>query len=362
MKYYLAKIGRKILTFVFKHRLGRHNWSAKFLFWLIGQFDRFEVYENTNDTGNKDHYVPKLLLRNFRIAESGTDKGKVWEFSFKRNSVEKADINSVAAQIDFYTYKDKGGAKSDYIEKKLFSQTLERFGSMVINRLKETTGEPDLTYLEESTLAVFIAHQITRVPSFYTAIEKFIVFLYLNGQLKISDLGEMDFLRSKIARNEIGVSLDDLMAFDSKIHIDGAKNHIGILSTLIATEMAERIYRGNLHVLDIPQGSNDQFVISDNPIVLLDFDRSEILRYPAWWTINKESIWVFFPISPTRCIFYCKSKRKDSVVEKENNDLPQLINFGQYLNASDSVFSQDENVPKVHLKLYAKELLNLRLN
>lgn len=361
MKYYLAKIGRKILSFVFKNRLGRHRWSAKSLFWLIGQFDRFEVYENTSDIGNKDHYVPKLLLRNFKIAESGTNKGKIWEFSFKRNTVEKADINSAAAQIDFYTYKDKSGAKSDYIEKKLFSQTLERFGSMVINRLKETTGEPDLTYLEESTLAVFIAHQITRVPSFYAAIEKFIVFLYSKGQLKISDLGDIGFLRSKIAKNEIGVSLDDLMAFDSKIHIDGAKNHTGILSTLIATEMAESIYRGNLHILDIPQGSKDQFVISDNPIVLLDFDRSEILKYPAWWTINKESIWIFFTISPTRCVFYCKSKRKESVVERENNDLPQLVNFGQYLNSGDSVFSKDENVLKAHLKLYAKELINLRL-
>ena len=122
--------------------------------------------------------------------------------------------------------------------------------------------------------------------------------------------------------------------------------------------MAESIYRGNLHILDIPQSSKDQFVISDKPIVLLDFDRSEILKYPAWWTINKESIWIFFPISPTRCIFYCKSKRKDSVVEKENNDLPQLVNFGQYLNASDSVFSKDESLLKAYLKLYAKELIN----
>lgn len=125
--------------------------------------------------------------------------------------------------------------------------------------------------------------------------------------------------------------------------------------------MAESIYRGNLHILDIPQGSKDQFVISDNPIVLLDFDRSEILRYPAWWTINKESIWVFFPISPIRCIFYCKSKRIGSVVEKENSELPQLVNFGQYLNASESVFSHDKNLLKAHLTLYAKELINLRL-
>lgn len=360
MRKYLAKIGRKILTFVFKHRLGRHKWSAKFFFWLIGQFDRFEEYQNTGDVGNNDHYVPKLILKSFRVADLGTDKGKIWEFSFKKRTIEKININSAASETDFYTSKDKTGAKSDYIEKRLFSQTLEHFGAKVIEHLKGIGGQPDLTYLEESTLTVFIAHQITRVPSFYKAIEKYIIFLFSKKILEVAELEDREILHSKIVKNNPEVSIDDLINFQPNDHLEGAKNHIGLLSLMIATEIAESIYRGNLHILDIPQGSTERFVISDTPIVLLDFDRFEILKYPAWWTVNKASVWIFFPISPTRCIFYCKSRRKGSVIENQNNDLPEIVNFGQYLNATESVFSKEETTLKNHLKMYSKELNNLK--
>lgn len=361
MKKYLAKIGRRILTFVFKHRLGRHRWSAKFLFWFISQFDRFETYVNTEDVGNNDHYVPKFLLRNFRIAESGTDKGKVWEFSFKENAIKRNDINSVASQIDFNTFKDKDGKKSDYVEKRVFSQTLERFGSMVIDRLNKNNTEPDLTFLEESTLTVFIGHQITRVPFFYSAIERMIVYMTQNNLLKISDLGDLNIIQSKIVLNNQNVSIDDLLKFNKNLKLSGANNHIGLIAGQVATEISEKIYRGNLHVINVPIGSNERFVISDNPIVLLDFERHEILRYPAWWEINKKEMWIFFPISPTRCILYTKSKRKGSVVENENTDLISLVNFGQYLNCTESVFSNQENILKDHVKIYANELLNLKL-
>ncbi len=108
-----------------------------------------------------------------------------------------------------------------------------------------------------------------------------------------------------------------------------------------AGDLAERIYRrGNLHVLEIPQDSSDQFAISDNPIVLLDFERQDLLRFVPWWEIGQKDIWLFMSISPKKGIFYTEGKRKDGPIENENESLVQLFNFGQYLCCSDEVFSQ----------------------
>ena len=356
MKKIITRTGRKILKLAFKHHLGKRRWSARVLFFILDSFGKFETYLNTNNTNEEHHYVPQLILRRFRVAEVGTDKGQIWQFSFATNLIEKKGIANSATITDFYTFKDIKGDRSDFIEKKVFSETLEYFGSLVIKQINTTSEEPDLTYLEESTLSVFIAYQITRVPAFYSAIEKYIVYCLENKNLEISDLGSFESMNKKIVLNDLGVSIDELLNYTQKIRIAGADNHIGSISRQIAQYIAEKIYRRNLHILDIPSTMDDRFVISDNPVVLLDFKRREILRYPSWWNFDNEDLWIFMPISPTRCVFFTRSKRKDSVIENGNEDFVRLVNFGQYLNASNFVFSKEERFLTSHLKMYSKEL------
>ncbi len=360
MNKLLAKLRRKISMLAFKYRLGKQDWSAKILFYIMGLFDNFGEYSNTKEIGKAHHYVPQFILRRFRIAETGSDKGQTWEFSFNEPDIKKNGIATVASLEDFYLFKDKSGSKSDFVEKKLYSENLEYFSNLVIKRLNTTNGEPDLTFLEESTLSVFVANQLTRVPAFYRAIEKYIVYAHENKKLEITDLGTHKSMFEKIVLNGIGISLDDILKHESNLRISGANNHIGSLSRNIAHHISKIIYRRNLSIIDVPTSMNDRFVISDNPVVLLDFKRMEILQYPEWWNIDNDNLWIFMPISPTRCILLTKSKRKDSAVEKENTDLVQLVNFGQYLNATKSVFSNDHSYLSAHLKMYAKELLKIK--
>ncbi|MEK7641422.1 MAG: DUF4238 domain-containing protein [Patescibacteria group bacterium] len=359
MKKYLAKIGRKITLLAFKYRLGKSRWSAKTLFFLMGLFENFGEYVNTNETDKEHHYVPQLILRRFRIADSGTDKGQAWEFSFENPKIEKTSINGVASAKDFYLFKDKDGKQSDFIEKKVFAENLEYFGNQVIKYLNTVSGEPKLTYLEESTLAVFVAFQLTRVPAFHSAIERYLIFCFENKGLIIDDLGTHESMNKKIVLNGLGATIDDLLKHKSNLKIAGAKNHIGSLSNQIATHIAEKIFRRNFHIIDVPATMDDRFVISDNPVVLLDFHRSEILQYPAWWDIDKDDLWIMMPISPTRAIFFCRSKRKGGIIENENTSLVQIVNFGQYLNATKSVFSNDKKYLNVHIQMFRKELLSL---
>lgn len=360
MKKLLAKTWRKLLNFVFKHRLGKHKWSARLIFFLLSITGRFEMYVNTQKTGENHHYVPRFLLNRFRISESGIDKGQIWQFSYSKRTVVKEGISQVTSLKDFYIFKDKEGNQSDFIEKRLFSEVLEHFGSFVIKNLNTRDSEPDLTFLEESTLASFVAHQLTRVPAFYIAIEKFLLYSLEQKKFDIPSLGSFEQMQKHIVQNEVGISIDDLLQFRPKASIKGIDNHIGSLSRQIAEHIAEGIFRGNLHIINVPETMDDQFVISDNPVVLLDFQRMEILRYPAWWDLNKKDMWILMPISPSRCIFYTKSIRKESVIESNNQDLVRLINFGQYLNATDEVLSKKEKILSSHLKMYTKELKELR--
>jgi len=360
MNRLLAKINRMLLKSAFKYRLGKHKWSAKILFFIMGLFENYDEYVNTNEKDRDHHYVPQLILRRFRIADSGTDKGQTWEFSFENPKIEKTSISSVASAKDFYLFKDKTGKQSDFTEKKVFAENLEYFGNHVIKYLNTASGEPKLTHLEESTLAVFVAFQLTRVPAFRSAIEKYLIFCLENKGLVINDLGTHESMRQKIVLNGLGVTIDDLLKHQSNLKIAGANNHIGSLANQIATHIAEKIFRRNFHIIDVPVNMDDRFVISDNPVVLLDFQRSEILQYPAWWDIDKDDLWIMMPISPTRSIFFSKSKRKGGIIENENTSLVQMVNFGQYLNATKSVISNDQKYLNTHLKMFAKELTNLR--
>ncbi|HCW88123.1 hypothetical protein A2443_02665 [Candidatus Nomurabacteria bacterium RIFOXYC2_FULL_43_16] len=355
--WFFYKAGNKFRNFVFRKRLGRKEWSAKLIFSIMSFFGYFEsrVYLNTGETGIFDHYVPRLLLKRWRVAETGTDKGSIFCWSKSKNSVEKVAINGIVGATDWDIGKTKG-LPSDFVRKKLFAEVLESKASDIIRHIN-TFASLDLTFLEESTLAVFMSHQITRVPLFHDYLLRFFSIGYSNKLIDHSDFGNKEVLVRKVAHNDIGITYEQLQNGATNTRVEGGKPQRLLLSLIIASDIGEKIYRGNLHILEIPENSPDEFVVSDNPVVFLDFERQTILRFVPWWEIGEKDFWIFMPISPKKVIFYCKGKKKDGPIEKNNDSLVQLVNFGQYLSCSDNVFSQQKSALERHLKLYEKELI-----
>lgn len=355
------RAGQRFRNFVFRKRLGRKKWSAKLIFFIMSFFEFFEsrVYLNTGEVGKFDHYVPRLLLHRWRIAESGSDKGMIFRWTKSDNSIAKMTISSVAGETDWDISKSKG-LPSDFIRKKLFAELLEDKASSVI-KLINTSSSLDLTFLEESTLAVFIGNQITRVPIFHDTLLRFMSVGFSRGLIDYADFGNKKVLLRKVAHNEIGINYDQLLNEAPHTSVEGGKSQRLLLSLMIASDISEKIYRGNLHVLEVPMDSADEFVTSDNPVIFLDFERKTILPFVPWWEIEKKDFWIFMPISPKKAIFYCKSKKKDGLVEKNNEDLVQLLNFGQYL-CSNNVFARNAQIIEKHLNLYKNELKMEKLN
>jgi len=347
-------IGRKFQNFVFRKRLGRKKWSAELIFIIMRVFGLFEIYTNTGEIGGIDHYVPKLLLRRWRISESGMDKDKIFCWSKDVNSIEKTNIDESASEVDWDVTKAKG-SQSDFVSKKIFAELLETRVSKVI-KLINTSSLLDLTFLEESTLVTFIAHQVTRVPAFRKSLLRFFSVAYSRRLMSYEDFGSKEVLSKKVALNQIGITYDQFLNDTVYTEIEKGKPQLILISLIIANDIAKKIYGGNLHILEIPVGSNDEFILSDNPVVFVDFKRKEVLRFIPWWEIGKKDFLILMPISTRKAVFYCKSKRKNGLIENNNEELVQLLNFGQYLCCSDKVFAHKKDIIEKHLELYAKEL------
>ena len=352
---FLRKIGRKFQNFVFRHRLGKTDRAAKFLFRIMDIFDRFEVYVNSGETGGFDHYVPQFVLKNWMI--SGGDYNKrVWVWSKEDGSVKPEAVKSVGGEVD-WDVTHAQGVPSDFVKKKLFAELLEQKTAEVI-KLIQADSAINLTVLEEGTLAVFIGHQITRVPSFRKSLRRYFSVGVSRGHIQIEDFGNRDVLSKKVVENTIGLTYDQCVDEKASVRIEEGKPQVLMLSMLIGSAIGEQIFRGNLHILQVPDNSPEEFVISDNPVVIFDFERQKYLRFVPWWEIGKKDFWIFMPISPKKAIWFSKSKRKDGRVEKDAGFLVEGVNFAQYQNCTNMAFATNEQIIHRHLSMYSTELRN----
>lgn len=358
----LSTLNKRFIAFCIKNRLGRTNISVKVIYFITNLLGRFEVYKNSEDFKKRGHYIPQLLLRRFRLSEVKGDpkRKKIYQYSFLTNSITEEKIDDVAQIEDFYIFKQKGGGYSDYVEKVIFADWIENFGSQIIKTINTSDGEPDLTILEENILATFLSHQITRTPAFYVQLRKYISLLYERGLLKIEDLGDHKFLEEVIVKNKYNLTYDDLVDYAPKYSMSGDVNHLGHLARLIAGEIMEDIFRHNFYFLVSPPESVDEFVISDNPVVYIDFKKFEVKRYVDWWNKRSDAVWIFIPISPKKCIYLTTKKKIDGKIDIDNGDMTVMVNFGQYLNGLNFVYGRDKKLMREYLRKYLPELIRYK--
>lgn len=356
----LSSLNKSFIAYCIKNRFGKTNLSTKIIYFITNILGRFEEHKNTEDFKKRGHYVPKLLLGRFRLAEDGSNKGMINQYSFLSHSITEEPISNVAQIEDFYIFKQKGGGHSDYVEKEIFANWIENFGSQVLKTVNLADNDPSLTILEQNVLATFISHQITRTPAFYVQLRKYILFLYDKQLLKIDDLGNRDFLEEVIVKNKHNLTYDDLVDYIPEHSVNGDVNHLGHLSRMIAGEMVEDIFRHNFHFLHIPNESEEEFVISDNPVIFIDFERSETKRYVDWWNKRNDRVWIFIPISPKKCLYLTTKRRKEGPVEIDNGDMATMVNFSQYLNALSYVYGKNKDLMEKHMKKFLPELLRYK--
>lgn len=330
------KLSRKLISHILKTKISNRK-LLKF-YWFIYKVLTLKYPYKSEYKRQKQHFVPQLLLRNFRINQHNL----IYEYKRGRQKPSKKSISKqVALEEDYYTFRDKQKRKSNFIENKIFAELLENFVPKIIDELKRCS-DVGLTNFEESILASFIAHQYTRTPAFRKQVKNFILYLILKKGYRKDDLGSIDFIKEMIVENKLGISLKELMRFrmlnkaTARYNLEAADNYLILASLLIAEYVAEKIFRKNLHILKAEKPN--YFFLSDNPVSVIDLENKMIDKLTPWWNIEKASIIIFLPISPDRCIFLCKRIKRGGRIDS-NIDFVNLVRQSLMIQAQNYLYS-----------------------
>ena len=193
------KLSNKLLAYLLKNRVNGPLLRFYFpLYKLLNLNYPYKAYYKQQ----KHHFIPQFLLRNFKTGKNNL----IYEYERNKDKwTPKSISKEVAFGVDYYTTIDRQKQKSNFIEREIFAELLETATPNIINKLK-ICNDIELTDLEESILASFVAYQYTRVPGFREKIKNFIIYLILVKGYRKDDLQSKDFIEKIIVRNELNIT------------------------------------------------------------------------------------------------------------------------------------------------------------
>jgi hypothetical protein len=286
----------RLLTFCLDRRI--NNVPLVNIIFFVYQHLVKGVYVSEYIEDAKHHYIPKFLLRKFKVK----DTGLIYQYTYfelpKTVSVEK----EVAFVKELYTFTEKESkAPSGFLEKQLFAYTLEKYASRIINKiLKE--DQLDLTFLEESIITSFVSFQYIRTPKFLSHIKSVLEYLSLSQKISIKEMVEDDFYFQVFFENKYKIVPQDLGKFGlyNKFELMGAENLILKIATQIGDHLSGIIYKRNMRMLEVVEPGF--FYLSDSPVDIFNLSRARSVG-PFLWEL-KEEVLFFLPITPYRCLYY----------------------------------------------------------
>ncbi len=246
----------------------------------------------------KHHYIPKFLLKKFKVK----DTGLIYQYTYfelpKTVSIDK----EAAFTQELYTFTEKeSNVPSGFLEKQIFAYTLEKYASRILNNiLKE--DKLDLTYLEESIITSFVSFQYVRTPKFLRHIKCVLEYLALSKKIPIEEMAKDNFYFQTFFENKYNIIPKDLGKFglSNKLELTGAENLILKIAIQIGDNLSGIIYKRNMRMLEIIEPGF--FYLSDSPMDIFNLTRARSVG-PFLWEL-KEEVLIFLPVTPYRCLYY----------------------------------------------------------
>lgn len=256
-----------------------------------------------NHTKNQ-HYVPQFLLKNF-----SSKGGKfIWAFDRKekyniQNQIKERAIKRVASEEYFYD-QSKNSEIGSY---EYTLQKAEGISAPIIEKIIKTKKIENLTQEERMNLSFFIALQKLRTK----------------GQL----------LQTESFMNNFSKQMRD------KANINSPKiEHKRIWFSML--EQSTKFYEVLFNKVWMLSESNNEFLISDNPVTLQNTtDRSEIRGTLG---LDSYGIEIYLPISPslTLCLFCEKMFSKSGYDKKYIPNLQCEPENIENLNSLQTAYSE----------------------
>jgi hypothetical protein len=236
----------------------------------------------------KQHTVPQLYLRFF-----ADNNGGLWVFDKKKCEIRKQPVKDTTILRDFYTLENENGEKDYKVEVDLFSNIIEKEFAPVLNSI---TNNKKVIEADRKIIFNFVIFQLGRTTKFnndYREIFKKGYEEKLRNDYK--DLIE----KRKIKRIEITPH--------KNTNIKGMVTGHNILS--------ERFKDMGIVVLETRGVGSEQFLTSDNPVILLKATRK---RDYEGNILDEALSLVYFPLSPNLALLINdKKSNKGEIINKE---------------------------------------------
>jgi hypothetical protein len=240
----------------------------------------------------KQHTVPQLYLKQF------ADKNEMlWVFDRKKSELRKQPVKDTTILRDFYTLETTSGIKDYKVEIDLFSNGIEKEFAPILYSIIENKR---ILEKDRATIFSFVIFQLGRTTKFNADYREIFKRRY---EEKIRQQFADIIKERKIKRIEV--------VPHKNTNIKGMVTGHNIL--------LERFKDMGIVLLETIGKGNEQFLTSDNPVILLKATRKR--DYEG--NILDEAIsLVFFPLSPNLAVLINdKNSNKRVMVDKETVDL-----------------------------------------
>jgi len=328
---------------------------TRILLWIANLIEvLFLKYENDRIQSTKNHIVPQLILRRFRIGLSHCDNCLYAYDTLSKKMLDRPQ--SISKEIccvkDLYDIRDYTGNHSNFVDQKIYRERLEaNIAKVLVDFDKKISG--GLTYFEELIFNNYIAFQITRTLYFRRCVVTYIHILLELKKISIDDLKNPD-LTEKILCNSFDLPLEMLIEWMYKVkpQINEGPRGKGLVSHLclqMSDSVARSLWNKNLQLMKIEPG---EVLISDNPIIAWDL-HSGILPFFDWWNLRDKKL--FLPISDSELIVITRDIPKNSI----ESDAPlcaafvELNNYGQYVTSQLGVYGKDYEKLKLNIDKFS---------
>lgn len=306
-----------------------------------------------------DHYVPRLILRNFSI-NFKDKKGLV--YSYERGSLKPVEksINKKAGVEKgkgYYLTKNRFTKKPDNMFDDWLNSYLEHENRNLFEKMLSEKERILVNNEELSALAEFIANLYTRTPAFKVQLMHFISFLINDKVIKIKDLKSRNKLEKIFIGKEFEKYRKSLFKIKQQPNISGINNHLQIGGSLISQNISEKIFFKNFLIYEAPKGVD--FIINDNPVRVLH-DEKKIL-WPDGWDDFGEDILILVPISKKRCLIIDGGREKNNFsgipIFSADKAFVGRVNYYMICYANDYLYSNKKDMilqkmfnkmPKLH--------------
>lgn len=216
------------------------------------------------------HYLPKLLLRNFVEPGESPGKEKIWVFDKSKSSTFRTNIRNVAAEGGFYEI----GNDSDSTTAESLLSRLEANAAQSLRKIVERRNLRVLSPSDRQWLMIFCAVQLIRVP---------------NTRERQKAMGEA--IEKRIT--ESGGDVNNVTGYKPM-----TANELKEFATSLIARAAKDFspHFGNKVSLLLETHIGDPFFLGDNPVAM---HNANDLRPYGNIGLAVPGIEIYFPISPT---------------------------------------------------------------